>query len=484
MTSTGAATRPGFRHEALLYAGDEDFLVGTVPFIRAGLAEGELVYVMVAARRIGLIRSALGADADWVRFADVAHVGRNPARLCGAWREFLDEHATAGRPVRGIGEPVNVAGTPAGLVEFQRHEALLNIVFASAAPWRLLCPYDTEALEPDVITEAMRTHPYLLERGEHRTSAEFRAERMAGSYLADPLHEPVGRYAQLSFGPGDLRTVHATVAEFAERVGMDPRRADDLVVAANEVAINSVRHAAGMGTLRVWREDTVVVCEIRDSGHIAAPLAGRLAPGTDGDLRRGLWLANRLCDLVQIRVYLTGSVVRLHLALIGPTEMRLRHITLHDQLTGAANRAMLRDRLTHALVLGERDGRRHALLFCDLDGFKSVNDTYGHAVGDEVLVGVAGRLRAGVRPGDTLARVGGDEFVVLCEGVSTEAAAGILVERITDALATPLPTAAGPVPVSLSVGVAMSASGQSAEDLIAKADAAMYRAKATHRVTP
>jgi diguanylate cyclase (GGDEF)-like protein len=477
VTDSGDVPGDGFRHEALLHAGDSGFLAGALPFIRAALSGGEPIYVVVGARKLGLLRSALGVAAGDVQFADMAQVGHNPARLNPAWREFLDLNAAGGRRVRGVGELITATQGTAELVECQRHEALLNVAFAGTAPSWLLCSYDTETLNRSVVKEATRSHPYLLEEGVHRVSRGFRAERMATSHLDEPLPEPVGRYGELSFGAAELRSVHAMVTGLAAWVGMDPHRTDDLVVAVNEIAINSLRHADGRGTFRLWRDEKSLVCEVRDSGRIEEPLAGRIAPGTDGDFRRGLWVANQLCDLVQIRTFPTGSVVRLHLALFGKAEMRLKHITLHDQLTGLANRTMLRDRLNHALVLGARDQRRHAVLFCDLDAFKAVNDTYGHAVGDQVLIGVAGRLRDSVRPGDTIARIGGDEFVVLCEGVATAAGADMFVERITGSLAAPVLTSAGPVSISLSIGVAMSEPGQSADDLMADADAAMYRVK-------
>ena len=92
-----------FRHEALLYAGEVDFLAGTLPFIREGVAADEPVLVVVSAAKIGLLRSALGGDADRVAFADMADVGANPARIIPAWRDFVAGHDVANRRARGIG---------------------------------------------------------------------------------------------------------------------------------------------------------------------------------------------------------------------------------------------------------------------------------------------------------------------------------------------------------------------------------------------
>ena len=157
-------------------------------------------------------------------------------------------------------------------------------------------------------------------------------------------------------------------------------------------------------------------------------------------------------------------------------ESDLRHAALHDSLTGLPNRALLVDRLEHALALGVG---RTAVLFVDLDDFKVVNDSRGHGSGDELLVAVAERLRCAVRARDTVARFGGDEFVVVCEAVddrtAQELAAGLLA-----ALTAPFPLAGASVHVGASIGVALSPAG-SAGDLLRFADAAMYAAKRAGR---
>jgi diguanylate cyclase (GGDEF)-like protein/PAS domain S-box-containing protein len=161
------------------------------------------------------------------------------------------------------------------------------------------------------------------------------------------------------------------------------------------------------------------------------------------------------------------------------SEERLSHQALHDPLTGLPNRALLLDRLCQALVRAERHGRqRPALLFLDLDRFKVINDSLGHATGDEVLREVARRLAAAVREGDTVSRLGGDEFVVLCDEAGTIDEAERLARRLQEALAPPVVLAEGQVSVTASIGVALAGVDQgSAEDLVRDADTAMYRAK-------
>jgi diguanylate cyclase (GGDEF)-like protein/PAS domain S-box-containing protein len=158
---------------------------------------------------------------------------------------------------------------------------------------------------------------------------------------------------------------------------------------------------------------------------------------------------------------------------------RLWALALHDDLTGLGNRTLLNGRLTQALARARRKGRLLALLFCDLDRFKAVNDLHGHQAGDELLVQVGARLRDVVRPEDTVTRLGGDEFVVLCEDIATELEATIVAERVRAALADPFDLSVGRVRIGCSVGVATTRGADAApHDLLAEADQRMYEAKA------
>ena len=160
-------------------------------------------------------------------------------------------------------------------------------------------------------------------------------------------------------------------------------------------------------------------------------------------------------------------------------EERLRQAALYDQLTGLPNRSLFYDRLTVAIRRAQRRPEHgYAVLFIDLDGFKAVNDTLGHAAGDELLMQVAGRLRAELRAADTAARFGGDEFLVLLDGLSDEDLLAPVTGRLRTALAAPFHLNAGAARISASIGVALSAKGyDTAEDVLRDADAAMYRAK-------
>ncbi|MDX6206555.1 MAG: hypothetical protein QOF39_2612 [Frankiales bacterium] len=150
----------------------------------------------------------------------------------------------------------------------------------------------------------------------------------------------------------------------------------------------------------------------------------------------------------------------------------------HDPLTGLANRALLLDRVSHALRRLERDGNLIGLLFVDLDRFKTVNDTFGHAAGDWFLHQVGQRVNEAARRSDTVARFGGDEFVVLCEGLTDDEDIRQIADRVAQALSEPLVYRGQSLPVSASIGIVTSADADAnAERLVADADAAMYQAK-------
>jgi diguanylate cyclase (GGDEF)-like protein/PAS domain S-box-containing protein len=157
---------------------------------------------------------------------------------------------------------------------------------------------------------------------------------------------------------------------------------------------------------------------------------------------------------------------------------RLAYAAIHDPLTSLPNRVLFMDRLETSLSRANRHGRQVAVLFLDLDRFKLVNDGMGHAAGDQLLETIAQRLAGVMRPSDTVARFGGDEFVVLCDEIADEAVAVQMAERLTDTLSPPVELAEGEVFVSASVGVALSGGDKdSAASLLRDADTAMYMAK-------
>lgn len=304
------ATRARFRHEALFYGNDLDYVTRTGRFIAEAVDAGEPILVLVRAENIDRLREHLGNKASGVHFEDMEAIGFNPAHIIPAWQEFAREHGSSGGGLRGIGEPIWAERTGEVLVECQRHEALINVAFESSGDFWLLCPYDLK-LGADVLEEAHRSHPFLVDAAGNHVSSVYVGAR--NPRLQAPLEHLGEPSVYIEFGPRDLGAVRKLVGRQAASAGLDLERIADIVFATNEVASNSIRHAGGKGRLRVWQDHGAIVCEVSDSGEPAPVLADRRKPTADVSAPRGLWLTNQLCDLVQLRSYADGNVVRLHL---------------------------------------------------------------------------------------------------------------------------------------------------------------------------
>jgi diguanylate cyclase (GGDEF)-like protein len=171
-----------------------------------------------------------------------------------------------------------------------------------------------------------------------------------------------------------------------------------------------------------------------------------------------------------------GSAFNAMAAQLQETRNDLHHQARHDSLTALPNRALFLERLDHAISRARRRGSSLAVLYLDLDGFKAVNDTFGHEAGDELLIRVAERLRHSTREEDTVARLGGDEFAILLEEADAEGAADA-ADRLGRAFEAPLSIQAGDMVIGASIGVATRGSDQALEELLRQADTAMYAAK-------
>lgn len=216
---------------------------------------------------------------------------------------------------------------------------------------------------------------------------------------------------------------------------------------------------------RVARHETAtVVCRVRRRDARIVWFESTLAPVLDP--------AGELIELVCVARDITERKA---------VELQLAHQAMHDALTGLPNRALFIDRLQHALTRRARGDSDHlAVLFLDVDRFKVINDSLGHEAGDRLLVDVSGRLDAALRPADTVARFGGDEFTVLCEDIAGELEAVSIAQRIVDLFDEPFVIDGREVFLSTSVGIALAGRRgpqPRPEDLIRDADAAMYRAK-------
>jgi anti-sigma regulatory factor (Ser/Thr protein kinase) len=310
-----APVEDSFRHEALFYNGEDGFLRGTLPFIGEALEADEPLLIAVGHARTALLKQVLGDDAERVCFLDMHQLARNPARVISAWHGFLSEHALEGRPARGIGEPAWPGRSEAELDECGRHESLLNVAFADGPPWRLLCPYDLDALEPEVIRAARLTHPALTHEGISRRNDAYLPPRRAPGPFRGSLPDPPAEREELAFTARGLGAVRNLVAKRATEAQLGEESREDLVLAINELVTNSVQYGGGGGALRIWTEPGALVCDVRDRGYIDDPLVGRLPPPLDQHGGRGMWLVNHLCDLVQIRSTPAGTTVRVRMRL-------------------------------------------------------------------------------------------------------------------------------------------------------------------------
>lgn len=301
------AARAGtHRHEALLYQGIDEFVERSAAFLRDGVEAGHAVLTALDPVKYGLLRDALGDHAADVAFLDMTSVGRNPGRLLSHWHDFVAAHSD--RAVRGIGEPASLSRSADELTECAASEAVWNLAFTDRDVW-VLCPYDTSALTAEAIDTALRTHPTLLIDGLAQPSAAY--AQPWTTVLSAPLRELGPAHVEMRFGT--LPAVRAAVADAAHAAGAEPDRAEEFLLAASETAANSLRHGGGSGALRIWQTPHGVVCEFRDAGRITDPLVGRVRPHDEQQNGRGLWMANQLCDLVQIRSDERGTTVRLHL---------------------------------------------------------------------------------------------------------------------------------------------------------------------------
>ncbi|MEV8441748.1 sensor histidine kinase [Actinosynnema sp. NPDC051121] len=300
-----------FVHEALLYRDDEQYLAGTVPFVRDGLAAGEPVLVAVPQHGIDLLRRALGGQAEQVEFLDLRRAGRNPGRIIpGVLAAFTDNATAAGR-VRIVGESIWPDRTELEYPACVQHEALINTAFEDRAAW-ILCPYDTANLPPEALRDAEATHPVVVEEQRRRPSAGYREPFLIAEEFNRALPVPPSDALTRRFDLDGLGAARRLVAGFATDTGLTADQVEDLVLAVNELTTNSVVHGGGFGTLLLWREGGAVVCEVRDAGRLANPMVGRRNPGANPNGGYGVMLVNLLCDLVRVHTHEDGTSIRVY----------------------------------------------------------------------------------------------------------------------------------------------------------------------------
>jgi len=301
----------GYRHEALLYSGTAGFLDAVVPFIKDGIDRGQPIMVAVAQSRIDALRCVLGDDAERVEFMDMAQLGSNPAKIIPAWRLFVERHG-ADAPIRGVGEPVWAGRRRSEIEECQFHEALLNLAIAPDVPLWLLCPYDVDRLPADVLDEAHRSHPAIVEGDHYRGSTTYGGAYHVGAMFGRELPPATGPVRNMVVTGNDGHQVADWVRRWAEASGLSSQRSSRLATAMRAITQANVNRPGRSEVLQVWQDGAAFICQIHDAGHVQDPLIGRRADVRNNPRGQALQLANDLCDLVQVRSGAAGTTVRVH----------------------------------------------------------------------------------------------------------------------------------------------------------------------------
>lgn len=300
-----------FTHEIFPYSGTEELIDGVASFVAEGVEAGDAILVAAEASKLVALDKAL--DPSWpVERVDLTSLGRNPARITSLWLDFVSSHREEGRGFRGVGEPVWAQRGPEEISECHHQESIVNLAFGGGPPWRLLCPYDSSLLADSTIRRALEAHPFLYRPGVVADNPDFEAPAGPAERAASPLRDPEGDAVECSISQGSLASLRRIVREQAASARLNEARTEELVLAVNELATNSLRHGGGTGQLRIWREGARLVVEVADGGWMRDSLAGMLPPRLDREGGRGLWLVNQLCDLVQMRSSRNGTVVRAH----------------------------------------------------------------------------------------------------------------------------------------------------------------------------
>jgi len=299
-------------HTALLYRRPEQLRIALAEFLRDGAEAGEPCLVALPAGHLEELRDTLEGTGASLRLENMAEIGRNPARLIPDLLDWVDEQDG---PARVVSEALWPERSYAEVAECMRHEALLNVALADRAV-SVLCPFDAEHLDEEILAGAESTHPQLIDEAGPRPSRSYGDPVELAAGTGWPQTEPAPPISELAFD-GDLGQLRHALAADPLLAELDPARRADLVFAVNEAASNALRHGDGVARARVWRDAGDVVGEVSTTSTIDDPLAGRRTPDPAADGGRGLWLINQVCDLVELRSGRGGASVRMHVGVAG-----------------------------------------------------------------------------------------------------------------------------------------------------------------------
>ena len=302
---------PGLVHVAFVYSSDEEFLAGALPFLEEGIDLREPIIAAPTPINGDLLRARLGRRAKAVDWAE-GHEGHRAVERLALLLQFIDRQQNRGvARIRVFGEPCwPPAGGP-GVAEWKRYESFLNVALADYPVW-MVCPYDASRLSQDIVADAHLTHPAIGYGAGRKPSpgylepSEF-AKRIDNVPLPRPPEDASERYF------GHAGAVRRFVSVEAYAAGLSEDRHNDAELVAGEVAANVFLHAADVARVRTWTTDDSFVFDIDDTGDgIRDPFAGYTIAGPLEPGGRGLTIARRLADVVEIRTTPTGTLVRLH----------------------------------------------------------------------------------------------------------------------------------------------------------------------------
>ncbi len=304
----------GLVHDAFVYSSEEEFLAGTLPFLEEGIELGEPILAAPTHANARVLQERLGRRASSIDWAENSETHRTVERL-GIFLHYIDRRLDDGATrVRLLGEPCWPANGGPGVTEWKRYESFLNIALAPHPVW-LVCPYDSRSLAADIVEDSCRTHPNMG-HGDGRAPSPEYVEPSDFSRGLDrtPLPRPPESAAEGYFKSAS--EARRFVVDQARIAGLSTEKVNDAELAASEVSANVFTHAADVARVRAWAESDSFVFDIDDTGRgIADPFPGYAIPAPTAQNGRGLLMARRLADVVQVRTTPTGAIVRLHFAL-------------------------------------------------------------------------------------------------------------------------------------------------------------------------
>ncbi|MBE9527632.1 MAG: EAL domain-containing protein [Proteobacteria bacterium] len=373
---------------------------------------------------------------------------------------------------------------------------LVGVIHAQLAMDAVLAPLeelnDKAALDNGFVTYALYTRDGKLINSNTRFLEP--SDYLSAKNLDPALHTTADEHAVVARDHGDdIFSVHTHAKGHKEFRGLGWT----LAIEQNASVLFAPMHRLNRGVLIASAAITVLLAlfglyVIRAIANPVRKIHEAADRVTDGelDIRVEVNKADELGQLATNFNRMTDSLQRAiqvrdkEIVERKSSEEKVRHIAYHDSLTGLPNRALFKDRVEQVLLRGRWHKTLAAILFLDLDRFKAINDSLGHHAGDELLVTVAGRLKSCLRDGDTAARIGGDEFTILCQDVARVEDLSIIVDKILSAFRQPISIQDQEIYISTSIGISLyPTDGEDAETLIQNADLAMYRAKSRGRNT-